>query len=66
LLGFQGVAVMNFRLAVLFCLVLIFASAASAQQSQNRIDLGVGEAALLPGGPRRPPPFQGSLSDQPM
>jgi hypothetical protein len=37
---------MNFRLAILTCLVLSLESAASAQRSQNRIDLSVDEATL--------------------
>jgi hypothetical protein len=59
LLGFQGVAVMNFRLAVLFCLVLLFQSAASAQQPQNRIDLSADEAAPLPAGSAPVPAISG-------
>jgi hypothetical protein len=59
LLGFQGVAVMNFRLAILFCLVLNLESAASAQQSQNRIDLSADGGAPLPPGAASPPAISG-------
>jgi hypothetical protein len=50
---------MYFRRTILFCLVLSFVSAASAQQPQNRIDLGVGEAAALPAGSASPPAISG-------
>jgi hypothetical protein len=43
-----------FRWAISLCLILNFVSAASAQQSRNRIDLDVGEAAPLPQGAASP------------
>ena len=50
---------MYFRWAILFCLVLSIESAASAQQSQNRIDLNVDGAAPLPPGAASPPAIAG-------
>jgi hypothetical protein len=44
---------MYFRLAI-SCLVLNLASAVSAQQPQNRIDLSVSEATSLPQGVASP------------
>ena len=45
---------MNFRLLVSFCLVLYLGSAASAQQSKNRIDLSTNEAIPIPEGSASP------------
>lgn len=50
---------MYFRLTISFCLALNFASLASAQQRQNRIDLSVGEATLIPEGVASPAAISG-------
>lgn len=48
-----------FPLAISVCLALNFVSVASAQQSRNRIDLDVGEAAPLPQGVGSPSAISG-------
>jgi hypothetical protein len=45
---------MYFRLLASFCLILYLASAASAQQSKNRIDLSTNEAIPVPEGSASP------------
>ena len=50
---------MNFRWAISFSLVLNLASAAPAQQPQNRIDLSAGEVSPLPQGAGSPPAVAG-------
>lgn len=50
---------LHFRSAISFCLALNFASAVSAQQPQNRIDLGVSAAASIPEGSASPAAISG-------